>query len=125
MTWRTPLLGSYCSEKAQRKAEVENIGLPKGDRLKALQFIKPGHWRRIAHVFKECPRNLTRVQILLRGKDGRSWAGAYGVKFSSPHLHFLPQDKVASYENGDGVPHYAGPLNTGDLLKTFQMLSKG
>ena len=121
MTWRTPLLGSYCGKEAQREATVENTGLAQEDCLKVLQLMKPGHWWRIAHVFKECPKNLTQVQTLLMGEDGRCWAGAYGVKFSSPQLHFLSQDKVASYENGDGVPHYAGPLNTG-LMSTIKFL---
>lgn len=107
ITWRTPVLGSYSGIEAVQIAANQNVGLAAADRVKVMQFMRPGHWRRIAHVFRECPQNLQRVTVFLEGKDGRYWAGRYGAKFSSPQLHFLQSDNLESYENGDGVPHYA------------------
>lgn len=59
---------------------------------------------RFTHLVDPAPRGFRRAIIILRGKDTKGWAGAYGVKFTSAELSFVPAQKKQAFEVPQVVP---------------------
>lgn len=45
-------------------------------------------WLCASYTFKGYQPGVRRALVVLRGKDGRFWAGHYGSKFAAPELLF-------------------------------------